>query len=389
VSSSISAQRFAERLAATGRAVADQGVVAMLVGVGPELEWLTGYAAVGHERLNLLVIPARGEAVFLGPRLELEAARQAPGLAGGDVRVETWSETEDPYPRVPGLMGHGVSPASPASSGAELLLSDGLRAAFVLGLQRALPGASWGLASRVLADLRRSKDAEELALMRHAAAAADRVVAAVSAGRLVGRSEADVAREVRERLVDEGHDTAEFAIVASGPHSASPHHEPGARVIEAGEPLLLDIGGRHRGYCSDTTRTMWIAAEDGAAPEGGFVAIHRLVEEAQAAARSAVRSGLRYADLDAVARERIETGGYGERFIHRLGHGIGLEVHEEPYVVSTSVDALRLGDTFSIEPGIYVEGRYGVRIEDVMVVTAAGGESLNTTERGLRVVSGR
>jgi Xaa-Pro aminopeptidase len=389
VSTTIGAQRFAERLAATGHAVAEHGLTAMLVGVGPELEWLTGYAAVGHERLNLLVIPSRGEPVFLGPRLELEAARQAPGLAGGGVRLETWSETEDPYPRVPALIGSGATAGSDASAGVALLLGDGLRAAFVLGLQRVLPGASWGLASSVLADLRRTKDVEELAQMREAASAADRVVAAVSTGRLVGRTEADVAREVRERLVDEGHDTAEFAIVASGPHSASPHHEPGGRVIGAGEPLLLDIGGRHRGYCSDTTRTVWIAAQDGTAPDGEFVAIHRLVEEAQAAARGAVRPGVRYADLDAVARDHIATGGFGERFIHRLGHGIGLEVHEEPYVVSTNADRLRVGDTFSIEPGIYVEGRYGVRIEDVMVVTAQGGMSLNETERGLRVVAGR
>jgi Xaa-Pro aminopeptidase len=305
------------------------------------------------------------------------------------VRLETWSETEDPYPRVPALIGAGATVAGAASAGVGLILGDGMRAAFVLGLQRVLPGASWGLASTILADLRRTKDVEELALMREAAAAADRVVTAVSTGRLVGRTEADVAREVRERLVDEGHDTAEFAIVASGPHSASPHHEPGDRAIGAGEPLLLDIGGRRRGYCSDTTRTVWIAGQDGTAPDGEFVAIHHLVEEAQAAARGAVRPGVRYADLDAVARDHIAAGGFGERFIHRLGHGIGLEVHEEPYVVSTNEDALRLGDTFSIEPGIYVEGRHGVRIEDVMVVTAAGGESLNASERALRVVTGR
>ncbi len=389
MSTSISAERFAERLGVAQRRVAEHGLAAMLVGVGPELEWLTGYAAVGHERLNLLVVPARGEPAFLGPRLELEAARRAPGLADGGVRLVTWAETEDPYPRVARLLERSGSIATPVAPSEHVLLSDGLRAAFVLGLQRVLPGVSWGLASQVLADLRRTKDAEELALMREAAAAADRVVMAVTAGRLVGRTEADVAREVRERLVDEGHDTAEFAIVASGPHSASPHHEPGSRVIGAGEPLLLDIGGRRAGYCSDTTRTVWVAADDGTAPEDGFVAIHRLVEEAQAAARGAVRPGLGYAELDAVARQRIEAGGFGERFIHRLGHGIGLEVHEEPYVVSTNADRLRVGDTFSIEPGIYVEGRYGVRIEDVMVVTAQGGTSLNETERGLRVVAGR
>jgi Xaa-Pro aminopeptidase len=357
------------------------------VGVGPELEWLVGYAAVGHERLNLLVVPASGPVAFLGPRLELAAAGQAPGLGGGSVRLETWEETEDPYPRVPPLLsGPAVAGGWP---GSQVLVSDGLRAAFLLGLQRVLPGVSWGLASRVLAPLRRSKDAVELALLRAAAEAADRVLEAIVAGPLVGRSEADVASEVRRRLVDEGHDTAEFAIVASGPNSASPHHEPGSRVIGPGEPLLLDIGGRRSGYCSDTTRTFWLAAADGRDPDPAFVAIHRLTEEAQAQARAAVRPGLAYAALDGVARDVIGAAGHGEHFIHRLGHGIGLEVHEEPYVVSTSQDVLRVGDTFSIEPGIYLEGRYGVRIEDVVVVTAEGGASLDTTVRTLRVIEAR
>lgn len=387
MSRSVSGTRFAERLALAQEALARSGGGALLVGVGPELEWLVGYPAVGHERLNLLVVPAVGRPAFLGPRLELEAARLAPGLATGSVSLETWEETEDPYPRVPLLLTLGLTGGT--SSPPRFLLSDGLRAAFVLGLQRVLPDASWGLASTILGPLRRSKDGEELALLRAAAAAADRVIEAIARARLLGRTEADVAREVRERLVDEGHDTAEFAIVASGPHSASPHHEPGERVIQAGEPLLLDIGGRRSGYCSDTTRTFWVAGEAGRGADADFVAIHELVEAAQGTARAAVRPGLSYAALDAVARDHIAAGGFGARFIHRLGHGIGLEVHEEPYVVSTNLDGLRAGDTFSIEPGIYLEGRHGVRIEDVMVVTADGGASLNTSERGLRVVAGR
>lgn len=387
MSRAVSSIRFAERLALTQEALARSGGSALLAGVGPELEWLVGYTAVGHERLNLLVVPAKGRPSFLGPRLELAAARQAPGLAGDSVRLETWEETEDPFPRVASLLPPG--PTSGASTPPRFLLSDGLRAAFVLGLQRVLPAGSWGLASAVLGPLRRSKDEEELVLLREAAAAADRVIEAIARGLLLGRTEADVAREVRERLVDEGHDSAEFAIVASGPHSASPHHEPGERVIQGGEPLLLDIGGRHSGYCSDTTRTFWVAGGEGQGADPAFVAIHQLVEAAQAAARAAVRPGLTYAALDAVAREHIAAAGFGAQFIHRLGHGIGLEVHEEPYVVSTNLDRLRVGDTFSIEPGIYLEGRFGVRIEDVMVATGEGGTSLNGTERGLRILAGR
>jgi len=376
----ISAARYAERQSQARAAVAGAGATALLVGVGPELEWLTGYAAHGGERLNLLVVPARGDIAYLSPRLEAPAARVAPGLAEGRVRIETWEETDDPYLLVPALL---------SPSPLHLLVSDGLRAQFVLGLQAVLPGLGWGLASSVLGPMRRTKDAEEIALLRAAAHAADRAIEQIIEGPLVGRTEADVARSVREALLDAGHDTAEFSIVASGPNSASPHHEPGARVIAAGEPLLLDIGGRRAGYNSDITRTVWIEAEDGSGPDDAFRSIYELTAAGQAAAREAVRPGVSFEALDAAARDVISAGGHGQSFIHRLGHGIGLEVHEEPYLVAGNDATAVAGDTFSCEPGIYLEGRYGVRIEDAMVCTAEGGESLNEAPRGLRVVRGR
>jgi Xaa-Pro aminopeptidase len=381
MSGGISAARYAERLLRARAAVAEAGASALLVGVGPELEWLTGYAAHGGERLDLLVIPAVGPAAFVSPRLEAPAALAAPGFAEGRLTVHTWEETDDPFLLVPPL----VPPKAPR----RLLVSDGLRAAFVLGLQGVLPGADWGLASSVLSPLRRVKDADEIALLRAAARAADEAIERIIGGPLVGRTEADVAKDVRDALVAAGHDTAEFWIVASGPNSASPHHEPGDRVIGPGEPLLLDIGGRRAGYNSDITRTVWIAGEDGAGPEPGFSEIYRLTASAQAAARAAVRPGLTFEALDAAAREVIAAGGYGARFIHRLGHGIGLEVHEEPYVVAGNADVVVPGNTFSCEPGIYLEGRYGVRIEDAMVCTAEGGDSLNEAPRELRIVPGR
>jgi Xaa-Pro aminopeptidase len=390
MSTTIGASRFAERLGRTQEALAREGVTALLVGVGPDLEWLVGYAAVGHERLNLLVIGPSGPATFIGPRLELAAAEQAPGLGSGAVRLQTWAETEDPYRLLVPLLG--TTRAADGRSGPRLLVSDGLRAAFLLGLQRALgaglSGVSWELASAVLAPLRRVKDAEETALLAAAAEAADRTMAAIARGPLLGRSEAEVAREVRDRLVDEGHDTAEFAIVASGPNSASPHHEPGPRIISPGEPLLLDIGGRWAGYCSDTTRTYWIADRAGRAPDDGFVEIHQLTERAQAAGRAAVRPGASFGSIDAAAREVIAAGGYGEHFFHRLGHGIGLEVHEEPWVIGGNREPAVAGNTFSVEPGIYLEGRHGVRIEDTVLCTPEGCRSLNQSPRGLIVVEG-
>lgn len=377
----VSAARYAERLLRTQAAVAQAGASALLVGVGPDLEWLTGYAAHGGERLNLLVIPADGRAAFVSPRLEAPAAVAAPGFADGGLPIHTWEETGDPFLLVPPLL--------PPRAPLRLLVSDGLRAAFLLGLQTALPGAAWGLASSVLAPMRRVKDAEEIALLRAAARAADRAIERIISGPLVGRSEADVAKDVRHALIEAGHDTAEFWIVASGPNSASPHHEPSDRVIGRGEPLLLDIGGRRAGYNSDITRTIWIAGDDGSGPEYGFREIYELTAAAQATARAAVRPGVTFEALDAAAREVIAAGGYGDHFIHRLGHGLGLEVHEEPYVVAGNRDAAVAGNTFSCEPGIYLAGRYGVRIEDALVCTADGGESLNEAPRELRVVSGR
>ena len=381
MSAAISSARHAQRLSATQESVARSGHAAILVGVGPELEWLTGYAAHGNERLNLLAIPSQGQLSFISPRLEAAAAKQAPGIGDGPVRVVSWEETEDPYLLVPDVIS--------ASRGQACLVSDGLRAAFLLGLQAVLPEAEWGLASTLLAPMRRIKDAEEVALLRDAAQAADRAIERVISGPLIGRTEAEVAKDVRAELVAQGHDTAEFWIVASGPNSASPHHEPGERVIGPGEPVLFDIGGRRAGYCSDITRTVWVAGIDDAPPDPQFEEIYRLTAAGQAAARAAVRPGVSFEALDAVARDVIRDGGYGEHFIHRLGHGIGLEVHEEPYAVAGNTELAVAGNTFSCEPGIYLEGRFGVRIEDALLCTSEGGESLNQAARELRVVDGR
>jgi Xaa-Pro aminopeptidase len=378
----VSSARHAERIERLQEALGRTRAAAALVGVGPELEWLVGYTARGFERLNLLVVPAAGRPTLVVPRLEASAASSASGVTGAALDLITWGEREDPFP----LVASGLR-ATAANEG-RLLVSDGLRAAFLLRLQAALPDATFGVASDVLGPMRRAKDAEEVDRLRTAAGAADRALTGVVAGRLVGRSEADIAREVADRLVVEGHDVALFTIVASGPDSASPHHEPSARVIRAGEPLLLDIGGRASGYCSDITRTVWVGGADAIAPDPEFVATHDLVREAQERGRAAVRAGVALGEVDEAAREVIEAAGHGEHFFHRLGHGIGLEVHEEPYVVAGSHELVTEGDAFSVEPGIYLEGRYGVRIEDIVTCTADGAITLNAAPRELLVVSG-
>ena len=277
----------------------------------------------------------------------------------------------------------------PAVRVGQVAVSDGMRAAFVLGLQRVLPNARFTLASAVLRTLRMRTDDDEIALLRQAAEAADRVVLAVAHGPLVGRTEADVAREVRERLVAEGHDQAEFSIVASGPNSASPHHDPGERVIEAGEPIVIDIGGTLGGYGSDITRTVWVTGGDPAlGPDREFLNLYSVLQHAQAAATASVRPRIACERIDQVARAMIDDAGYGPQFMHRTGHGIGLEGHEDPYIVAGSREPLAEGMAFSVEPGIYLEGRYGARIEDIMVCGDDGPVVLNRVPRDLLVVDG-
>jgi len=373
----VPAERFAARLGAAGEAAAASGVSALLIGVGSDLRYLTGYEAMPLERLTLLVVPAGDEPFIVVPRLERGAAEAGLRTA---VRIATWDETDDPY----ALATAGLSGAD------RVAVSDTMLAMHVLRLQAALGAATtFELASGVLRSLRMVKDADEVTLLRLAAEAADRVVARIAAGRLIGRTEADVAAEVREQLIAEGHDEAHFAIVGSGPNSASPHHEASERVISAGEPIVLDIGGTLGGYGSDITRTLWVTGGDPAnGPDERFRHLFNVLYNAQAAGTAAVRPGIACEAIDAAARAPIEAEGYGEAFFHRTGHGIGLEGHEDPYLVAGSDLPLDVGMAFSVEPGIYLPGVYGARIEDIVVCGPGGPEVLNRAPRELYVVDG-
>jgi Xaa-Pro aminopeptidase len=377
---------FAARLDRARAGLEARGADGLLIGVGADLVYLTGYAAMPLERLTMLMLPRRGAAVLVAPRLEAMAAATSPAGTAGLVEVAAWDETDDAHQlvadRLAAALGDGAS-------GGRVLVSHTLWAMHVLGLQRTMPDRAFGLATEVLRDLRMRKDAGEVELLRRAGAAADRVITAISTGPLIGRTEADVSHEIADRLAQEGHDFGEFGIVASGPNSASPHHDPGERVIRVGEPIVFDLGGPLGGYRSDTTRTVWVAGPDGASPpDDEFLRIYDLVKRANEAATATVRPGARCADLDATARAVISDGGYGSAFLHRLGHGIGLETHEEPYLVGGSPDELAPGVAFSIEPGIYLAGRYGVRIEDIVVCGDDGADVLNRTSHELQVVAG-
>ena len=365
-----------QRLERAQRSLAEHGLDALLVGPSADFRYLLGYDAPALERLTLLVLPAEGTPRLVVPALEAPLARHHLGeLAGGAVEVAAWEETADPV----ALVRERLEAAGAAAG--RLAVGDRLWSAFLLRLQAALPQAAWVPGSRVLRELRLVKDGAEVAALAAAGAAIDRVVERLDGFRWAGRSERELAADIDRAIREEGHEETLFVIVASGPNSASPHHTPGPRTIQPGDVVVVDIGGRVDGYCSDTTRTLVVGE-----PPPGFLPLYEVLQAAQAAGVAAVQPGVPASSVDATCRELITQAGYGGHFIHRTGHGIGLEEHEDPYIVAGNDEPLLPGMAFSVEPGIYLEGRFGARIEDIVVCTPGGARRLNTTARDLRVV---
>jgi Xaa-Pro aminopeptidase len=346
------------RLVRAQQALRDLDVGALLVGPSADLRYLVGYHALPLERLTLLVVPAEGDPALVVPTLE--APRAADSGATAHAELLTWQETDDPFDLVRDrLRAGGVAEAT-------LAVQDQLWATFTLALQARLPGARWLPGGTVMRELRQVKEPDEVAALHAAGAAIDAVHARVPDLLRPGRTEREVGRDIAE-LILEDHDTVDFVIVASGPNGASPHHETGDRQLEVGDAVVVDIGGVRQGYCSDMTRNYAV----GRLPDG-YAALHAVLEDAQEAAVATVRPGVPAEAVDAAARDRIAAAGHGEHFVHRTGHGIGIEVHEEPYIVAGNTLPLATGMAFSVEPGIYLPDRYGARIEDIVVVTEDG-----------------
>jgi Xaa-Pro aminopeptidase len=374
--SSGAGRRFApdvhrDRLRRAANAAAERGVDALLVTPSPDYAYLLGYAAPAMERLTCLVVPAEGDPALVLPRLEEPLARHELGALADGVEIVAWDETDDPVRAVQALVGAALRVA----------VQDQMWARFALRMQAALDPAQLVAAGPTMSSLRRVKSPEEIERLRAAAAGADEVMRTITGERLSGRTEAEVSGRIRSLLLEANHESAEFAIVASGPNAASPHHAPGDRRIEVGDAIVLDLGGTMAGYASDTSRTAFVGA-----PPAEFASLHAVLRDAQAAACAAVRPGVPAAEIDAVARDVITEAGYGDAFLHRTGHGIGMETHEEPYIVSSNPEPLVAGNAFSVEPGIYIEGRWGARIEDIVVCTDTGGERLNLTSTELYLV---
>ncbi|MGW7053047.1 aminopeptidase P family protein [Streptomyces sp. NPDC054887] len=361
---------YRARMDRAARAAADAGLDGVLVAPGPDLVHLTGYRPPAvTERLTLLVLSVEQEPVLVVPTLEAADAEHATGAAA--LTLRDWTDGRDPYAVAAPLL----------DVDGRFAVSDNTWAMHLLGLQKALPSTSYVPLSSALPMLRAVKDAAELARLEAAGAAADATYEEILRIRFSGRRETEVAAELSHLLTQFGHEQVDFTVVSSGPNGADPHHEAGERVIEHGDMVVLDFGGLKHGYGSDTSRTVHVG---GPSPEEQRV--HDAVREAQQAAFEAVRPGIACQEVDRVARAVITEAGYGERFIHRTGHGIGVTTHEPPYMIEGERQPLVLGMCFSIEPGIYLPGRFGVRIEDIVTVTEDGGRRLNTTAREMAVV---
>jgi Xaa-Pro aminopeptidase len=361
-----------DRLRQAQRATAAATVDALLISPGADLRYLTGYDALPLERLTCLVLPADGEPFLLVPALEAPAAHASP--AGGlGIEIVGWQETDDPYALVADRL-----PDSTGTVGVD----NHMWAEKTLAFAAALPRTRQTLAGTVLNGLRIRKSPQEAAALRRAGAAIDRVHARMGEWLRAGRTEREVGRDIAAAIVAEGHIRVDFVIVGSGPNSASPHHELSDRVIAPGDPVVVDIGGTTQdGYCSDSTRVYTVGE-----PPEEFRRLYEVLLRAQRTQTDAVRPGITAEQLDAVGRDIISEAGYGDHFIHRTGHGIGLESHEEPYIVSGNPLPLAPGMAFSIEPGIYLPGRYGARIEDIVICAEDSGERLNRTGRDLVVL---
>lgn len=346
-----------------------QGIDWLLVTHSTDLLYMIGYSHRQTERLSLLILPREGSAVMVVPSFEIPVVERYATF----FNLVGWQETEDPIRKVADVIGRETT--------STIAVCDQLHALFLLGIQSQLPNARFMPGQRVLARLRMFKTQDEVAHLRAAAEGADRSLAALLDQPVLEMTERDVIRFLHAQLLENGHESVGTGIVGVGPHAASPHHRTSDTPLRRGQALVIDFGGSLNGYRSDMTRTFHLG---GASEE--FKRVYEIVRVAQQRAFEAIRPGATAEEIDAVARDYISAEGYGEAFLHRTGHGIGLDGHEHPYIVGGDTTVLQAGMTFSVEPGIYLAGKFGVRIEDIVAVTADGADRLNQFPRELQTL---
>lgn len=363
----IQAADILERLADVQRQMGSAGLDLLLVGPSDDFQYVMGYTPLVTERLTALLVPQSGKSSVVVPKLE------APNFLHlkGDLDVIVWDETESP-------IDHCASIARSAGA-TNIGINDYLLSAFLIPIQQRLPGVNFHRGASVFEPLRLIKSPGEVDAMREASRRIDMVWEEfASTGSLVGKTENEVAACIKSLMFAHGFSTVGWCDVGGGPNGASPLHHGSDRVIQSGEPVVMDFAGVYEGYYADICRTP-VAGE----PDPEFVTIYDIVREAQEQAFQAVRPGVPAQDIDRVARGIISAKGYGKYFLHRVGHGIGLSAHEQPYIVEGNERPLQVGMVFSDEPGIYIPDRWGVRIEDILVVTENGAERLNAAPREL------
>jgi Xaa-Pro aminopeptidase len=372
MSAAQSSATYLDRIHRARATMADEGVDVLLLSVGSDLPYLSGYHAMPLERLTMLVVPRDAAATLVVPRLEAPRVVEHPEV----FTIRPWDETDDPVALVAELAGRPTVAA----------IGDTMWARFLVDLLGHWPSSAtrYVRSTTVMNALRMRKDAAEIVALAAAGAAADRVAAQLHAGEiaLAGRTEAQVSADISSRLLAEGHDVVNFAIVAAGENAASPHHHPGERVIREGELVLTDFGGTMAGYCSDITRCVFLGS-----PPAEIAEAYAVLHQAQAAGVAAGVVGATCQDVDRASRRVIADAGFGEYFIHRTGHGIGMEAHEDPYMVEGNTLPIEPGHAFSVEPGIYVAGRWGMRLEDIVVATVDGPSSMNHADHELVCLS--
>ena len=361
---------YEERAARAQQLMAERGIDWLFVSHSTDLLYLIGFTKQQSERLALLMIPRDGQPKMVVPGFETSVfSKYAPF-----VELVGWEETENPVSKVAELVGGD-------GSGTTIAVGDQLHSIFLLRIQQALTGAKYVPGQEITAQLRMIKTPDEVALLRKAAEGADRSYEALFTQSLVGMSELEVLRFLHAQLLANDHQTVGNGIVGAGANGASPHHKTSETRLQNGDAVVVDFGGGVNGYRSDITRTFQLGE-----PADEFRKIYEITREAQQLGFEAVKPGVTTEYIDEVTRGYIARHGYGEYFLHRTGHGIGLDGHESPYLIKHDRTVLQEGMTFSIEPGIYLKGRYGVRIEDIVVVTANGADRLNQSPRELRII---
>jgi Xaa-Pro aminopeptidase len=360
---------YLDRLDRVRATMEAESVDTLLISVGHDLPYLTGYTAMPLERLTMLVVPREGDATMVIPGLERARVVEQPGVFD----IVPWGETDDPTAIVARL----------AAGSKRIAVGDQMWARFLVELLPHLRDVEYTRSVDVVGPLRMRKDRAEIDALAAAGAAVDTIAGELQRGEipLVGRTEADVSAHIGRRIIEEGHQKVNFAIVAAGENAASPHHHAGDRVIRKNEIVLCDFGGTMNGYCSDTTRCFF-TGEIASDVAEAYAVLH----EAQAAAVRAATVGTPCQDVDRAARSVIAEAGFGDYFIHRTGHGIGLEEHEDPYIVEGNERPLEAGHAFSVEPGIYVPGKWGMRLEDIVVATESGPVPVNNSDHSLVAV---